>query len=203
MNSLFGDPSGKSLADFQKEQKEAMEQLQKAGTQRNKERDEELEKRREKIRQKQEQKKEERDQRRRAKAQNERDKEQKRVKIFAEYERARESTRQLVEDIQSSILKGEDPIQLFSMAIEALSIAIDDPMLKKRINEDMLIVYGKGLGYEYPLEEEKKRIKKSIRKLKKALSKLENQADTIRLQNALEKHQELLSNLKEVDYGRD
>lgn len=96
-------------------------------------------------------------------------------------------------DLLKGIQRGEEPLALLLKAVECISLMTGDTVIYNQSKEDILAIYGWGLGVLEPLHTELRDTYNRLERLKRATVPPEDQP---RLQNAIRLHEERIESLQ-------
>ena len=96
-------------------------------------------------------------------------------------------------DILKGIQRGEDPLALLLKAVECISLMTGDTVIYEQSKEDILAIYGWGLGLPEPLHTELKNAYNRLERLKRATVTPEEKP---RIERAIRSHEEYIESLQ-------
>ena len=123
--------------------------------------------------------------------------------MYATYQQNIKRAGTLRSDILKGLKAGEDPLAILLKALECISLMTGDTMIYTQSKEDLLAIYGWGLGAPAPLGVELEEAKKRLAMLTRPeLITPETPQDTQhRIQKAIEAHRELIGRLERAIEG--
>lgn len=115
--------------------------------------------------------------------------------MYATYQDNIKRAGSLRADLLKGIQRGEEPLALLLKAVECISLMTGDTVIYDQSKEDILAIYGWGLGSPEPLHTELKNAYNRLERLKSATVPPEDQP---RLQRAIRSHEEYIESLREA-----
>ena len=113
--------------------------------------------------------------------------------MYATYQENIKLSGSLRADILKGIQRGQEPLALLLKAVECISLMTGDTVIHTQAKEDILAIYGWGLGEPEPLHTELKNAYNRLERLKRATVPPEEEA---RLQRAIRSHEEYIESLR-------
>lgn len=114
-------------------------------------------------------------------------------KMYEAYQECIRRARNLRADIFKGIKRGEDPLELLLQAIEVISILTGDTMAYTESKEDILTIYGRGLGDHTALS---MRLEEATRRLERLRRADVPPCEAKRVGLAIASHEELIQTLE-------
>lgn len=122
--------------------------------------------------------------------------EERSLKVHREHQRREAAAGQLRDQIITGMNEGRDLFSLFTLAAEAISIMTDDPLFYREVKNNLLTVYGKGLGARQPLQNELREAQTRLQRLLAAEAEESLPDEKKRLRRAIEAHRREISELE-------
>ena len=113
--------------------------------------------------------------------------------MYATYQDNIKRAGSLRADLLKGIQRGEEPLALLLKAVECISLMTGDTVIYDQSREDILAIYGWGLGSPEPLHTELKNAYNRLERLKSATVPPEDQP---RLERAIRSHEEYIESLR-------
>jgi len=113
--------------------------------------------------------------------------------MYATYQDNIKRAGSLRADLLKGIQRGEEPLALLLKAVECISLMTGDTVIYDQSKEDILAIYGWGLGSPEPLHAELKDTVNRLERLKRATVPPEDQP---RLERAIRSHEEHIESLQ-------
>lgn len=111
---------------------------------------------------------------------------------------------QLKADILQGIQRGENIYPLFLQAIKAISFMTSDTLFYTQAEQDLIVIYGKGLDLSPPLELELEKVQERLRRLRDAASSEKEPDSKERLKRAIEAHEKQAVQLtKQIEESKE
>lgn len=98
-------------------------------------------------------------------------------------------------EVLTGMKRGEDPARLLLKAVECISLMTGDTAIYTQAQEDLLTIYGWGLGEPAPLQEELKQAQKRLKRLEAVQVPTGGER---RIQGAILAHRELIQRLEDA-----
>lgn len=128
-------------------------------------------------------------------AQREREDHQRSLEAYRAYQENTKRSEQLQSEILKGIKAGEDVYSLFLKAAKAISLMTSNTVFYGQIEADLTAIYGRGLLYKPPLQNELQDTQKRLQRLSEA-EKRETETDSReRIKRAIEAHKRTIAEL--------
>lgn len=115
--------------------------------------------------------------------------------MYATYQQNIKRSGTLRDDITKGLKAGEDPLNLLLKAVECISLMTGESVILAQCKEDLLAVYGWGMGEHAPLEAELGEARKRLAMLTRP-ELLEDPQNSQRIQTAIQAHRDLIERLE-------
>ena len=129
-------------------------------------------------------------------AQREREDHQRSREAYRAYQENTKRSEQLQSEILKGIKAGEDVYSLFLKAAKAISLMTSNSVFYSQIEDDTRSIYGRGLNYKPPLQNELQDTQKRLQRLLEAEQREADTDSRERIKRAVKAHREHIAELE-------
>ena len=129
-------------------------------------------------------------------AQREREDHQRSLEAYRAYQENTKRSEQLQSEILKGIKAGEDVYSLFLKAAKAISLMTSNSVFYSQIEDDTRSIYGRGLNYKPPLQNELQDTQKRLQRLLEAEQREADTDSRERIKRAVKAHREHIAELE-------
>ena len=128
--------------------------------------------------------------------QREREDHQRSLEAYRAYQENTKRSEQLQSEILKGIKAGEDVYSLFLKAAKAISLMTSNSVFYSQIEDDTRSIYGRGLNYKPPLQNELQDTQKRLQRLLEAEQREADTDSRERIKRAVKAHREHIAELE-------
>lgn len=128
--------------------------------------------------------------------QREREDHQRSLEAYRAYQENTKRSEQLQSEILKGIKAGEDVYSLFLKAAKAISLMTSNSVFYSQIENDTRSIYGRGLNYKPPLQNELQDTQKRLQRLLEAEQREADTDSRERIKRAVKAHREHIAELE-------
>ena len=128
--------------------------------------------------------------------QREREDHQRSLEAYRAYQENTKRSEQLQSEILKGIKAGEDVYSLFLKAAKAISLMTSNSVFYSQIDNDTRSIYGRGLNYKPPLQNELQDTQKRLQRLLEAEQREADTDSRERIKRAVKAHREHIAELE-------
>lgn len=130
--------------------------------------------------------------------QREREDHQRSLEAYRAYQENTKRSEQLQSEILKGIKAGEDVYSLFLKAAKAISLMTSNSVFYSQIEDDTRSIYGRGLNYKPPLQNELQDTQKRLQRLLEAEQREADTDSRERIKRAVKAHREHIAELEDM-----
>ena len=117
------------------------------------------------------------------------------LEVYREYQENIKTSSQLQTEILKGLKAGEDVYSLFLKAAKAISLMTSNSVFYSQIEDDTRSIYGRGLNYKPPLQNELQDTQKRLQRLLEAEQREQPPDSKERIHRAVEAHRKTIAEL--------